>query len=148
MTLRVECRSTCCQIDYDDASLSPDELQSSAGIPLGNSMLFMEDRIVSCFLPDEPFPPADFIDRLDERIAVDPVFRAAEASCRTAAGGPGTLQVGLAIGRRGDFKLHLSGDIQATVAAACVEDTLYDRLRFAPAAGNSSLDVTLTLGKP
>ncbi len=147
--LRVECRSTCCQIDYeDDVGNVMGDLQSSAGIPFTGPIIFMEDRVVGCFERDKPFPPSDFVDRLDDRVALDRIVRAAEALCRGVSGTPGTLDVGIGIAASGEFKLHLSGDIGGTSAAACVENLLYDELHFSAANGPSHLDVTLRIEGP
>jgi hypothetical protein len=147
--LRVECRASCCQIDYDDGALTMEELQTSAGIPFGSgAVAFMEDRIVSCYRPGDVLPPEDFVDRLDERIALDPTLRAAEARCATLDGTPGTARVGVVIGPSGAFRLALSGDMTGTTAAGCLEDFLYENLRFSPAPAGSDLDVTLRLKGP
>lgn len=148
--VRVDCRSTCCQIDFgEERSPVGDELQTSAGIPLGTgSFVFMSDRVITCFEPGVPYPPEGFVDRLDERIALDRVFRAAEVRCRSAEGAPGFLEVGISIDPKGEFKLELKGDLLGTSAAGCVEDSLYEQLKFTPAKARSYLDVRLRLEAP
>lgn len=147
--LAVECRTSCCQIEHDSDSIIEEELQTSSGLPFGDGgALFSQGRVVICFLPGEPYPPPTWADRLDERIILDPVFRDTEKRCRGVAGTPGTVGVAVAIASSGAFELQLDGDMQGTTAAGCVEDYLYDHLRFAAAGERSNLDVHLKLEGP
>lgn len=148
----VECRSSCCMVrlgelgDPVSAQLHGD-VETLLGLPSG-TWEEAGDYVLTCFARDAAVPRAGFVDRLDERIAQAGLVARAEAECAHAGGGPGSLAVTVEVAASGEVRLYLDGDLLGSAAAACVEDLLYDQLRFALASGPSRLRLSLEIGAP
>jgi hypothetical protein len=155
--LSTECRERCCvlRIGGPGAIALGEELMTAAGLPLVlplNSRSVetdggMEEHWLYCTERTEPYPPADFVDRLPERLELGARLEPLIAHCHGLAGSPGTLIVSVLVSADGsEIDIHTRGDIRGTEASACVEDAIQAASRFAPADRRSALELVFEIG--